>query len=121
MSPIFEQVGHLQAQVTGIRGVGKPRFHLDDAGANVLLDLVVEGLHPVFRAVAHRIEQRFPFDLAFFDVLARPQRGFQYLDDGHAADAIFARKQALGNDVTERFVARRSRMACSITQRRRRR
>ena len=37
----------------------------------------------------------------FFDVLPRAQSGFQDFDDGDAAGAVFARDQALRNDVAK--------------------
>ena len=75
--PILDLGGdvcELDPQVAGVGGVEQPGRHGDHPGANKLLDLAVEVLHPVELAVHHGVEQRLALRFAPLDVLARAHR-----------------------------------------------
>jgi hypothetical protein len=54
-------------------------------------------LHTFGAAVAHGVEERLAFGLAFFDVFAGTHCGFQNLHGGDASLAILLGKEALRN------------------------
>src|SRR6266852_2455702 len=60
-------------------------------------------LHAFCAAVAHGVEERLAFALAFFDVLAGAHRGFQNLHGGDASLAILLGKEALRNNEAKGF------------------
>src|SRR2546427_314247 len=80
----FEEIGHFQAQVSGVGGIAQTGVELDDAGANELLDFAIEMLHVFGAAIAHGVQQRLAFALALFHVFARAHGGLQ---DFHCGDA----------------------------------
>src|SRR5712692_8531749 len=55
----IEEIGELEAEIALVGGVGQADFDADDPGANHLLNLVIEVLHPFRLAVAHSVKERF--------------------------------------------------------------
>src|SRR5579859_1062834 len=91
----IEQVGQLQSQITGICRIRDSSVEINGAGAQQFFELAVEMLHAVGIPIAHGVQQRLAFSLAFFDVVARAQSGFENLDGSDASLAVLFRKQAL--------------------------
>src|SRR6267143_4141186 len=60
-------------------------------------------LHAFCAAVAHGVEERLAFALAFFDVFAGAHRGFQNLHGGDASLAILLGEEALRNNEAKGF------------------
>src|SRR6266850_1382330 len=60
-------------------------------------------LHAFCAAVAHGIEERLAFALAFFDVFAGAHRGFQNLHGGDASLAVLLGEEALRNNEAKGF------------------
>src|SRR6516165_5137470 len=101
-APLFlEDVSHFQAQITCVGGVGEARIGINSAFANEPFNFSVEVLHAVGRAIPHCVEKALAFRLAFFDVFACAHRGFEDFDDGDAALAVEAGKQALRKNVAK--------------------
>src|SRR6266571_1931130 len=107
----FEEIGHFEAQVSGVGGIAQTGVKLDDAGADELLDFAIEMLHAFGRAVAHGIEQRLAFALAFFDVFASAHGGLQDFNRCNAPLSVCFGKQALRNNKRNAFESR-VRIAC---------
>ncbi len=97
----IEEIGELEAEIALVGGIGQADFDADDPGANHLLNLVIEVLHPFRLAVAHSVKERFSFGLAALDIFAGAHGGFQDFEGGHAAFAVVARDQTLRDDVAE--------------------
>src|SRR5450755_2595713 len=100
---VFEVIGQLQAQISGVGGVGEGRFKIHLFAANHFFDFAVEVLHAFGVAVAHGVEERLAFGFAFFDVFAGAHGGFENFDGGDAALVVFPGEQALRNNIAESF------------------
>src|SRR4029078_12153054 len=73
------------------------------AAANHLFNLAIKRLHAFSLALFHRIQQRLPFRLPAFDVLAGSRSCLQGVDGGNPAMAVSAWEKPLRDDKPKRL------------------
>ena len=103
LADLFEHVGDLDLQVRDVGRVAEAGLDRDRAGADQLLDLAVEVLHPIVGADFHGVEQRLAVSFALLDVVARAQRALEDLEERDPAGAILPGHQPLRDDVLKRL------------------
>src|SRR5688572_23482924 len=77
-----------ELQVGAVGGVGQRRLRVDHLGSDQLLQLAVEGLHPVQGAVGHGVGEALALALALLHVFLGAGVGAQDLAHGEAPAAL---------------------------------
>src|SRR5438445_11230261 len=100
---LVEEIGHFQAQISGIRRISEASFEIDDTRPNEPVNLAIKVLHAFGAAVAHGIEKRLAFRFTLFHVIPRAHGGLENFHGGDAPLAVLTRKQALRSDAAKSF------------------